>query len=248
MSPVLQFSRETPKMAGADCSTCSMRQHCMPASLCAEDLVLARKRVRAGAPLFLAGSEFGALYAIRSGFFKTVLGDREGREQVTGFHMGGDLLGLDSLGGPAFLNSAVALEDSEVCVLPYALVEKRAGEIPALQSHLYKALAGEIARGHTMMLVRGAMQAEERLATFLIDLSQRLARRHLSASEFHLRMSRQDIGSYLGLELETVSRQFSKLHDRKLIEVNQKHVRIIDLAGLALPSGARAPARLVRVS
>jgi CRP/FNR family transcriptional regulator len=249
MNAVLYLKQATPQVAGASCSACSMRHLCLPAGMCAEELaraegiVYARKRIKAGAMLYAAGAEAGALYAIRSGFFKSVLGDREGREQVTGFHMAGDLLGLEGIGAGAFGDSAVALEDSEVCVLPRESLDRLAGEIPALRAHLYAALAGEIARDHRMMLTLGSLQADERLAMFLVDLSKRLARRGLSGAEFHLRMGRQDIGSYLGLELETVSRQFSKLQDRHFIEVNQKHVRILDIAGLAAVFGEAGPQR-----
>jgi CRP/FNR family transcriptional regulator len=206
--------------------------------LCAEDLarvenvVYARRRVKRGDTLFTAGTEFNAVYAIRSGFFKTSLVDAEGREQVTGFSMGGELMGLDGLGTGKYNGSAVALEDSEVCVLPYALVEEMAREIPALQRQLHSVLAREIVRDHGVMMLLGSMRAEERLATFLINLSKRFVRRGFSASDFHLRMTREEIGSYLGLKLETVSRLFSAFQKDDLIDVQQKHVRIVSIEGL----------------
>ena len=134
------------------CSNCNLRELCLPGALCAEDLarveniVYARRRLKRGEPLFQAGTEFNAVYAIRSGFFKTSVVDKEGREQVTGFHMAGELIGLDGLGSGAYNATATALEDSEVCVLPYALVEQMAREIPALQRHLHSVLAREIVR------------------------------------------------------------------------------------------------------
>ena len=205
------------------CSSCNLRELCLPGALAAEDmaraenLVYARRRVKRGEALFQAGAEFNAVYAIRSGFFKTGLVDGEGREQVTGFFMGGELIGMDGIGTGTYHGSAIALEDSEVCILPYTLIEE---------------MAREIVRDHGVMMLLGSMRAEERLATFLINLSKRFVRRGYSASDFHLRMTREEIGSYLGLKLETVSRLFSKFQDEELIEVEQKHVRILDIAGL----------------
>ena len=220
------------------CSSCNLRELCLPAGLCAEDLervenvVYARKRVKRGERLFNAGDAFNSVYAIRTGFFKTSLLDGEGREQVTGFFMGGELLGMDGIGSGAYSGTAIALEDSEVCILPYALMEEMALEIPALQRHLHAVLAREIVRDHGVMLLLGSMCAEERLATFLTNLSKRFVRRGYSPSEFHLRMTREEIGSYLGLKLETVSRLFSQFQKDGLIEVEQKHVRILDSDGL----------------
>jgi len=219
------------------CSSCNLREMCLPAGLCAEDLerienvVYARRRLKRGESLFDAGDGFSAVYAIRSGFFKTSLLDHDGREQVTGFFMGGELLGLDGIGG-AHHGTASALEDSEVCVLPYALIEDLSREIPALQRQLHAVLAREIARDHGVMMLLGSMRAEERLATFLLNLSRRFVRRGYSSTEFHLRMTRDEIGSYLGLKLETVSRLFSAFQKDGLIDVQQKHVRIREIEGL----------------
>ena len=219
------------------CSSCNLREMCLPAGLCTEDLerienvVYARRRLKRGESLFDAGDGFSAVYAIRSGFFKTSLLDPDGREQVTGFFMGGELLGLDGIGG-AHNGTASALEDSEVCVLPYALIEDLSREIPALQRQLHAVLAREIARDHGVMMLLGSMRAEERLATFLLNLSRRFVRRGYSSTEFHLRMTRDEIGSYLGLKLETVSRLFSAFQKDGLIEVQQKHVRIREIGGL----------------
>jgi CRP/FNR family transcriptional regulator len=238
LKPVQTSMKPAQNKFEVACSSCNLRELCLPGSLCAEDLarveniVYARRRLKRGESLFNAGGEFGAVYAIRSGFFKTSVVDGEGREQVTGFHMAGELVGLDGLGSGAYNATAVALEDSEVCVLPYALVEQMAREIPALQRHLHSVLAREIVRDHGVMMLLGSMRAEERLATFLLNLSKRFVRRGYSASDFHLRMTREELGSYLGLKLETVSRLFSQFQKDGLIEVNQKHVRILDTEGL----------------
>ena len=231
------YAADAPKKFQVTCSSCNLRELCLPGALCGEDLarvenvVYARRRLKRGDALFQAGAEFSAVYAIRSGFFKTGLIDGEGREQVTGFFMGGELLGMDGIGG-AYHGNAIALEDSEVCVLPYALIEDMSREIPALGRQLHAVLAREIARDHGVMLLLGSMRAEARLATFLLNLSRRFVRRGYSSTDFHLRMTREELGSFLGLKLETVSRLFSAFQKDGLIEVQQKHVRIRDIAGL----------------
>jgi CRP/FNR family transcriptional regulator len=237
------FMRNAEAPAGSrklevTCSSCNLRELCITGCGDAEDMermeniVYARRRVARGESLFKAGDEFNAVYALRSGFFKTSLVDADGREQVTGFFMGGELMGMDGIGTGRYNGDAIALEDSEVCVMPFSLIEEMAREVPALQSHLHKVLSREIVRDHGVMMLLGSMRAEERLATFLINLSKRFLRRRYSASEFHLRMTREEMGSYLGLKLETVSRLFSAFQKDGLIEVNQKHVRILDIAGL----------------
>ncbi len=156
----------------------------------------------------------------------------DGREQVTGFQMTGELLGLDGIGSGRYNGNAVALEDSEVCVLPFATIESLGREIPAVQRNLHSVLSREIVRDHGVMMLLGSMSAEERLAAFLLNLSRRFTARGYSASDFHLRMTREEIGSYLGLKLETVSRLFSRFQAEGLIEVAQKHVRIVHAEGL----------------
>jgi CRP/FNR family transcriptional regulator len=221
-----------------NCTSCNLRELCLPKQIIdsdmarVEQLVFARRRLKRGDSLFKAGDEFHALYAIRSGFLKTTVLNADGREQVTGFQMGGELLGLDGIGSRRYNGNAVALEDSEVCVLPFALIEELGREIPAIQRNLHSVLSREIVRDHGVMMLLGSMSAEERLAAFLLNLSRRFTARGYSASDFHLRMTREEIGSYLGLKLETVSRLFSRFQTDGLIEVQQKHVRIVDIPGL----------------
>jgi len=228
----------SPVKFAVTCSSCNMRELCLPQGLhdadmkAFEKVVYARRRIKRGETLFATGDEFKAIYSVRSGFFKTSLVDGEGREQVTGFFMGGELLGMDGVGAGRYNGAAIALEDSEVCVLPYSLIEQIAAEIPALRRQLHAIMAREIVRDHGVMMLLGSMRAEERLATFLLNLSKRFTSRGFSPSDFHLRMTREELGSYLGLKLETVSRLFSRFHDDGLIEVQQKHVRILDIAGL----------------
>jgi len=220
------------------CSSCNLRELCLPGGVCMEDLeqvqkiVYARRRIKRGESLFATGDEFTSIYAIRSGFFKTSVVDGEGREQVTGFFMSGELLGMEGIGSGRHSSTAIALEDSEICVMPYSLVESMAHDYPQLQRHLHSVLSREIVRDHGVMMLLGSMRAEERLAAFLSNLSKRFVRRGYSPSDFHLRMTREEIGSYLGLKLETVSRLFSQFQKDGLIEVEQKHVRIVDIGGL----------------
>jgi CRP/FNR family transcriptional regulator len=197
-----------------------------------DEIVSARRKVPRGASLFHAGETFCALYAVRYGFFKSFITTRDGRDQVTGFYMAGEVVGMDGIGGERHTCTLTALEDSEVCVMPFARVEGLGREIEALQRHFHRILSREIVRDQGVMLLLGSMRAEERLAAFLLNLSQRFLRRGFSASEFVLRMTREEIGSYLGMKLETVSRLFSRFHEEQLIEVRQKHVRIRDIEGL----------------
>ncbi|HZZ93718.1 MAG TPA: fumarate/nitrate reduction transcriptional regulator Fnr [Usitatibacter sp.] len=215
------------------CSTCNLRELCLPCGLGAADqqrlgdLVYTRKRVKRGDTVFRAGAEFESLYAVRAGFFKSSVVLEDGRDQVTGFHMAGEVLGMDGIANGRHTADLAALEDSEVCIIPYAHLEE-----PSLQRQLQKVMSRELVRDQGVMMLLGTMKAEERLAAFLLNLSQRFVARGFSPSEFHLRMTREEIGSYLGLSLETVSRLFSRFHDDRLITVQQKHIRILDVAGL----------------
>jgi CRP/FNR family transcriptional regulator len=220
------------------CSSCSLRELCLPAGLDpgemerVDRLVTSRRKLRRGADLYRAGAPLAALFAIRSGFMKSCVLHDDGREQVAGFHMAGDLLGLDAIGGGSHTCDTVALEDSEVCEIPFSYLEQLSRELPSLQQQLHRIMSREIVRDYGVMLLLGSMSAEERLAAFLLNLSQRFATRGYSPSEFRLRMTREEIGSYLGLKLETVSRAFSGFQDRGLIDVRQKQVRILDFPGL----------------
>ena len=222
----------------ASCANCNLRELCLPMRIGEADMarveqvVFARRRLKRGDSLLKAGDPFAAPYAIRSGFLKTTVLNADGREQVTGFQMGGELLGLDGIGSGIYNGSAIALEDSEVCVLPFAMIEELGREVPAIQRNLHSVLSREIVRDHGVMMLLGSMSAEERIAAFLLNLSRRFTARGYSASDFHLRMTREEIGSYLGLKLETVSRLFSRFQADSLIEVQQKHVRILDIPGL----------------
>jgi len=191
-----------------------------------------RRRVRRGEYLFHAGAPFHALHGIRAGSFKTVLLTEDGREQVTGFHMAGEVLGLDSVGSEVCGGDAIALEDSEVVEIPFEELDALASREPALQRELFKLLAGEIQRERSLMLLLGSMRAEERLAAFLLNLSKRLAARGWSATQFLLRMTREEIGSLLGLKLETVSRILSRFQSEGLIAVRNREITIVEMCAL----------------
>ncbi len=220
------------------CSSCNLRELCLPVGLSQSDLdqldnlVATRRNVSRGDTLFRTGDSFQSLYAVRTGFFKTCVSSEDGRDQVTGFQMGGELLGLDGISNDRHSCDAVALEDSQVCVIPYSQLEELSREFTDLQHQFHKIMSREIVRDHGVMLLLGSMRAEERLAAFLLNLTQRLQARGFSASALVLRMTREEIGSYLGLKLETVSRTFSKFQDEGLLEVKQRQIRIIDQNGL----------------
>lgn len=197
-----------------------------------DEIVAKRRKVERGAPLYSDGETFSSLYAIRTGFFKTCVTTEDGREQVTGFQMAGEIIGLDGIVSERYTCNAVALEDAEVCVMPFDRLEEMSREITALQHHVHKIMSREIVREHGVMLLLGSMRAEERLAAFLLNLVQRLHARGFSRTEMILRMSREEIGSYLGMKIETVSRTFSKLVEERILEVSQKQVRIVNADAL----------------
>jgi CRP/FNR family transcriptional regulator len=215
------------------CGACNLREVCLPCGLAGtspellEGLVYTRKRVKRGESLYRAGSGFESLYAVRSGFFKSRVVLEDGRDQVTAFHMAGEILGMDGIASEEHSTDTIALEDSEVCVIPYEHFEN-----PTLQRQLHKVMSRELVREQGVMMLLGTLRAEERLAAFLVNLSQRFVARGYAHNDFHLRMTRDEIGSFLGLSLETVSRLFSRFQDEKLITVQQKHIQILDLAGL----------------
>ena len=220
------------------CSSCNLRELCLPVGFSDQELerldtmVATRRSVRRGDTLFRTGDPFEAVYAVRTGFFKTRVSSEDGRDQVTGFQMAGELLGLDGISTDHHSCDAVALEDSQVCVIPYGQLEHLSREFTDLQRQFHKIMSREIVRDHGVMLLLGSMRAEERLAAFLLNLSQRFAARGYSATRFNLRMTREEIGSYLGLKLETISRAFSHFQSEGMITVQNKSVEIKDLERL----------------
>ena len=240
MAKLVNIQPSSPLLAQlrSHCATCNLRELCMPVDLTAEDmhrinaLTQLKRGYSRGDYLYRSGDPFHALYAIRTGSFKTQVLHEDGREQVTGFQMTGEIIGMDAISTDVHTCDAIAMESSEVCALPFNQLETMSRELPSLQRHLYKIMSREIVRDQSIMLLLGSMRAEERLAAFLLNFSQRLAARGFSPTQFQLRMSRQEIGSYLGLKLETVSRAFSHFQDEGLITVKVRSVEILDLARL----------------
>ena len=230
-TPTAPVSAKTIKVA---CSNCNLRELCMPMGLSEselkriDDLVAVRRKIKRGTPLFRNGEKFTNLFAIRTGFFKTTVASEDGRDQVTGFQMAGEVMGLDGIVNDFHTCDAIALEDAEVCVMPFDQIEELSREVNSLQRHVHKIMSREIVRENGVMLLLGSMRAEERLAAFLLNLVQRLHARGFSQNELVLRMTREEIGSYLGLKLETVSRTFSKFAEDGIVEVKQRYVRIIN--------------------
>ena len=216
------------------CSTCSLRELCLPVGLMPNEfeqldaVIRQSRRLKKGEYLFRAGEPFSSLYAIRTGFFKTTVASQDGRDQVTGFFMSGELIGMDGICSHVHSCDAVALEDSEVCELPFAHMENLGQRIPSLQTHFFRLMSREIVRDQGVMLLLGNMRAEERLAAFLLNLSNRLYSRGFAANDFILRMSREEIGSYLGLKLETVSRTLSRFQQEGWVKVEHKHIQILE--------------------
>jgi CRP/FNR family transcriptional regulator, anaerobic regulatory protein len=222
----------------AACSNCSVLELCLPIGLSGQEverldtLIVQRVKVKKGAALYRTGDPLRSLYAVRIGFFKTSVLSLDGREQVTGFQMLGEMLGLDAISAEQHACNAFALEDSEVCPIHFAQLEKLAHELPSLQHNLNKLLSREIVRDHSMLMMMGNMSSDERLAAFLLNLSQRFSIRGYSSREFVLKMRREEIGSYLGLRLETICRGIAHLRDQALVEVSARNVKILDMEGL----------------
>lgn len=220
------------------CSNCSVLELCLPLGLtdseiqCLDTLIVQRFKVKKGAALYRAGDPLRSLYAVRIGSFKTSLLSVDGREQVTGFQMPGEMLGLDAISTDSHTCNAFALEDSEVCPIHFAQLEKLSLELPSLQHNLNKILSREIVRDHDMLMMLGNMNSDERLAAFLLNLSQRLHMRGYSSKAFVLKMRREEIGSYMGLRLETICRGIAHLRDQGLVEVSGRDVKILDMDGL----------------
>ena len=221
------------------CSSCNLREVCLPVGLTKHELdyvdrrlVTGRRKVRRGGYLFRTGERAESLYAVWTGSFKTSVLTADGREQVTGFQLGGELLGLDGIDSRLHALDAVALEDSVACVIRLEDLERLTQEVGSLQQQFHRVMSREIVRTQGTMLLLGSMYAEERLAAFLLNLAHRLQARGFSATALTLRMSRDEIASFLGLTLGTISRSFTKLQDEGLLFVHNRQILITDLLGL----------------
>lgn len=220
------------------CSTCSLRHVCLPRALGAdefasfEELTRVKRRVARGVSLYRAGDAFESLYAIRSGSFKSIAVTRAGVEKLTGVHLPGELLGLQAISENRHGYDAVALEDSEVCAIPYRKLTALALQHPQLQQQLLRLVSSDISRDEGLLLLLGGMDAGQRIAALLLSLSRRYERLGYASSRFNVRMTRDDIGSYLGLTLETVSRHFSRLQREGVIECHGREVELKNPAAL----------------
>jgi CRP/FNR family transcriptional regulator len=220
------------------CARCSLQVLCLPATIEGSDLdrldriVLNRRPLKRDEVLYRAGQPLGSLYVAREGAFKTVALDAEGNAQVLGFHLPGELLGLDALGSGKHAAEARALTQAHVCEVPLSQLEQVALEVPGLQHQLLRIIGQGMNRHQAHVEMLGKRSAQERLAVFLHQLSERYRALGRSGETFLLPMSREDIASYLGLVIETVSRTLTKMQEDGLIAVRAREVRILDAARL----------------
>ena len=197
-----------------------------------DQIIARRRKVPRDAYLYRMDDPFTNLYAVRIGHFKTYQGSASGEQQVTGFQMAGELLGMDAISTDRHHCDAIALEDSEVCEIPFPRLEELFGTMPILLRHFHRMMSQEITREQSVMLLLGNMRAEQRFAAFLVNLGSRYAARGYSSTDFQLRMSREDIGNYLGLTIESISRILSKFKKQGLLTVNNREIVLLDLATL----------------
>lgn len=228
----------TPFHVEDRCATCLSSPQCLGRRMAqgdfagADDLHIAVRRVKAGEAVYRVDDAFHAFYVVRLGLVKAVTTLEGGREQVSAFYMPADVFGMDGIAYGHYSCDAVAIEDTDVCVLPYEALERLSRRHPQAQQILHQALSAEIGRRQDTMAMLSGMTAEQRVAAFLLDHSHRLQVRGQSPSQFLLRVSRHDIASLLGLTVETVSRTMSRLKSERLLDVDGKHVRLLSVPGL----------------
>lgn len=206
-----------------------------------DDLIQERIRLKKGSVLFHLADPVDAVYALRSGSLKTQLEDATGQVQITGFLLPGEIAGMDGLLNNTHVSHAIALEDSEVCVMRLDDFDQLSTQLPMLQVQLRRLMSKEINRAHSIMMTLGALRSEQRLAAFLLNMSDRLTALGYSPYEFILRMSREEIGNFLGLTLETVSRLFSRFAREGLLEIHQRDVKLLNLPALHQLAGTSCP-------
>lgn len=225
------------------CQTCSIKRLCLPMMLADSEIehldnIIERKKVlKKGEFLFQAGDPFDAIYAIRSGSLKSYTISAEGIEQLTGFHLPGEIVGLNAVSSTNYPSFSKALETSLVCSIPFDRLEELSRDLPGLQSQLFRIMSSEIRDDQDLMMLLSKKHADERLASFVMNLSARYKRRGLSAKEFLLSMTRGDIGNYLGLAVETVSRIMTRLQKNDLIEIKDRYLCIKDIDALSKLAG-----------
>ena len=216
----------------SSCSDCNLKGLCLPIAMDIKDIdkvdnIIKRSRpIQAGEHIYRTGDGFTSIFAVRSGSIKTYLLDDDGVAQVTGFYLPGEILGFDGIGTEKHGCNVMAMETSTVCEIPFERIEELSLQIPVLQRHFFQLMSQQIEADHQMMLTLSKKNAEGRVATLLISLSKRFGRRNLSPNSLRLPMSRMDIGNFLGLTIETVSRTFSRLQKEGLIKVDGREIHI----------------------
>ncbi|MFT5173561.1 MAG: CRP/FNR family transcriptional regulator [Gammaproteobacteria bacterium] len=226
------------RQANNTCTNCRLQNICFLKGLASADLqkvekvVKHRRPMSCGDSLYDTGMPLTSLYVVRTGSIKTYRSDEQGNEQVTGFRMPGDLLGLDAMATDVHDSSAQALESASVCEIPYAKLLELAATLPSLLRLIMREMSREIVLEEEHVSLLGKKDAEERLAAMLLAISARFAARGYADGAFNLSMSRADIGNYLGLALETVSRMLSRFQERGLIDVRRRLIEIRDFASL----------------
>jgi CRP/FNR family transcriptional regulator len=217
------------------CSNCRLNTICLPISLHIDDIDRLNNIVQRGKPLqrgeylYRANDTFDSVYAIRSGAVKALTISDNGDEQVTGFYLPGEVVGLDGIADNRYTNSVIALETASVCEIPFNRMEELSLQIPNLQRHFFQLMSREITQDQQVITLLSKSTAEERIAALLLSISSRNSRRQLSANAFRLPMSRTDIGNYLGLTIETVSRIFTRLQKQAVIQVDKKEILIASM-------------------
>ncbi|MGV3345721.1 FNR family transcription factor [Enterobacteriaceae bacterium LUAb1] len=225
------------------CQDCSISQLCIPFTLNEHELdqldnIIERKKpIQKGQTLFKAGDDLKSLYAIRSGSLKSYTITEQGDEQITGFHLAGDLVGFDAIGNNHHPSFAQALETAMVCEIPFEILDDLSGKMPALRQQMMRLMSGEIKSDQDMILLLSKKNAEERLAAFIYNLSQRFGQRGFSQREFRLTMTRGDIGNYLGLTVETISRLLGRFQKNGLLSVKGKYITIENARALSILVG-----------
>ena len=220
------------------CQDCSLHQLCLPLGLEGSDLtklesIMKRSRpLKKGESLFHQGDTFKSVYAVRSGSIKTFSIADDGSEQITGFHLSGELVGLDAINDEIHPCTTMALETTSYCEIPYHQLEDLSGDLPSLRHQLLRIMSREMTQEAHLLMLLGKKTAEERLASFLLSLSGRFKERGFSETEFNLSMSRNDIGNYLGLAVETVSRLFTRFQDQGLLKVHGRFIQLLDMRAI----------------
>ena len=233
-----QQDMHCPHNKQINCSNCRLNTICMPVSLHIDDIERLDHIIQRGKPLhkgeylFRANDPFTSVYAVRSGAVKTVTLSDNGDEQITGFYLPGEVLGMDGLATNVHSNSVISLETSSVCEIPFHRLEELSVQLPSLQRHFLQLMSREITQEQQMIALLNKNNAESRIASLLLSISARNASRKLSATRFVLPMSRTDLGNFLGLTIETVSRTFARLQKSELITVNKKEITINNIGAL----------------